>query len=144
MSTIEKSLLPFLILLTFLFYLPTRGSSEQLTSVPVGTGQNTDGETSAANTTPSSGADNRYCKPNDIPMFGALKDGWATLPTSCFYTALSVTPSPGVAIPVTTSDELQTAIYGAQCGDTISLQAGATFLSSAAGFVLPAKTPPLR
>jgi hypothetical protein len=138
MSTIEKTLLPFLILLIFLFYLPTRGSSEQLTSVPVVTGQNTDAKTSAANPT-SSGPDNRYCKPNGMPMFGAAKDGWAALPTSCFYTALSATPSPCCVISVVTSDDLQTAIRGVKCGDTIALQAGATFVSPPAGFVLPAK-----
>ena len=88
---------------------------------------------------PISGADNRYCEPGDIANFGA-SDGPATLPTVCFYTALSATPSPGRIIPVNRGGDLQAAIKSAHCGDTITLEAGASFLSPATGFVLPANS----
>jgi len=130
MSTIKKRYLYLLILFTFVPSLITRTNSEQ---APVVTGPNTTSNTSVANT----GPDNRYCQPNDIPTFGAT-DGPATLPTSCFYTALSATPSPGTVISVAANGNLQAALYQAHCGDTITLQAGASFLSSPAGFVLPA------
>jgi hypothetical protein len=135
MNTVGKSLLPFLVLLTFVLSFPTRSSSEPPAASAV-TDANTTPKASA--TTSSSGPDNRYCKPNNIPNFG-LSDGPAILPTSCFYTALSATPSNGTVRPVLANGNLQATINLAQCGDTITLQAGASFLSSSAGFVLPAK-----
>ena len=95
------------------------------------------GTGSAGGGTPPTGPDNRYCQAGNIPNFGG-NDGPATLPTACFYTALSATPSPGSVIAVGAGGNLQSAIDTAQCGDTIKLQAGASFLSSPAGFVLPA------
>jgi len=74
----------------------------------------------------SAQADNRYCDPGNQPKFGA-KDGPATLPQSCFYTALSATPSPGKKIKVTAEESLQQAIDSAGCGDTLELPAGAKF-----------------
>jgi hypothetical protein len=138
MRTISKHFLEFLILFTFILSLVTRGSSEQQPLARVVSGPNTTSEASVVNTTSSSGPDNRYCKPNNIPAFGTT-DGPATLPISCFYTALSATPSLGTVIPVGANGNLQAAINQAQCGDTITLQAKAAFLSSPAGFVLPAK-----
>jgi hypothetical protein len=88
----------------------------------------------------TTGPDNRYCEPGNIPNFGnGGVDGPATLPTACFYTALAATPSPGHVIPVSEGGDLQGAINSAQCGDTITLQAGASFLGPGSGFVLPAK-----
>jgi len=135
MSTTQRRPLHLLILFGFVLSFVTLGSSEPHLSA--GTGPNTTSET-ALTATSSSGPDNRYCEPNNIPNFGAT-DGPATLPTSCFYTALSATPSPGAVIPVAANGNLQAAINQAQCGDTITLQAGASFLSSPAGFVLPAR-----
>ena len=143
MSTVEKSLLHSLILFTFVLSLSTCGSAEQLPSALV-SDPHTTSETSKVNTTSSPGPDNRYCEPNNIPNFGAT-DGWATLPTACFYTALAATPSPGNVItvlansdPLVAGRNLQAAINNAQCGDTIELPAKASFMSSPAGFVLPA------
>jgi hypothetical protein len=70
--------------------------------------------------------DNRYCKPGNNPAFGA-SDGPAALPRSCFYTAISATPSPGRQIPVSPADNLSKAIGQAQCGDTLILAAGASY-----------------
>jgi len=136
MNTAGKGLLPSLILLAFVLSFPTRGSSEQRPAASAGTDTNTTHKASA--TTSSSGPDNRYCQPNNVPNFGP-PDGPAILPTSCFYTALSATPSNGTVRPVLANGNLQATINQAQCGDTITLQAGASFLSSSAGFVLPAK-----
>ena len=85
----------------------------------------------------SAGADNRYCDPGNVPSFGASSDTVATLPTACFYTALSATPSPGNVIQVPAGASLQNAINSAACGDTITLQAGATFSGT---FTLPGKS----
>jgi len=81
-------------------------------------------------------ADNRYCAPGDAPNFGAAQDGPAQLPKACIYTAVSGTPSPGHLMPVMAGADLQAILNSAQCGDTIALQAGATFSGS---FTLPAK-----
>jgi hypothetical protein len=80
--------------------------------------------------------DNLYCGRGDAPNFGAAQDGPAQLPKACIYTALSGTPSPGHLMPVIAGADLQAALNSAQCGDTIALQAGATFTGS---FTLPAR-----
>lgn len=82
------------------------------------------------------GADNRYCGKGNKPQFGAVNDGPAALPSSCFYTELDGTPSPGKTIPATESASLQTALNSAACGDIVSLKAGVVFSGS---FTLPAK-----
>lgn len=79
--------------------------------------------------------DNRYCGAGDVAQFGAEKDGPAELPTHCINTALDSTPSPGKSIKASNPKELQSAIEAASCGDTIVLQAGATY----SPFELPAK-----
>lgn len=81
-------------------------------------------------------ADNRYCGAGNSPKFGATQDGPAQLPKSCIYTAISGTPSPGQIHQVLAGQSLQKALNDANCGDTIALQAGATFSGS---FTLPAK-----
>ena len=88
-------------------------------------------------TTVNNGPDNRYCKPGDVANFGASSDTVATLPTSCFYTAMSATPSPGTVIAVSAGGSLQGALNSANCGDIITLQAGAVFSGT---FTLPAKS----
>jgi hypothetical protein len=110
-----------------------------------GTSGSGGGSTGGGGTTVTTGPDNRYCEPGNIANFGTPTDGPATLPTACFYTALSATPSPGAVIQVSgnanpdvAASNLQAAITNLKCGDTLALQAGASFLSSPAGFVLPA------
>jgi hypothetical protein len=71
--------------------------------------------------------DNRYCAAGDAPNFGAAQDGPAHLPKACIYTAVSGARSPGRIVPVAAGADLQAALDSAQCGDTIALQAGATF-----------------
>jgi len=63
-------------------------------------------------------------------------DGPAELPRVYVKSSLADTPAPGKTINVKQSDDLKKAINEANCGDTISLQAGATF---AGFFRLPAK-----
>ena len=86
----------------------------------------------AAQTGP--GADNLYCRAGNVAGFGA-NDGPAALPQSCFYTAITATPSPGKEIKVATSG-LQKAIEAARCGDTLVLAAGADY---SGGFEFPDK-----
>src|SRR6266513_1717453 len=74
----------------------------------------------------SVGADNLYCRPGNVAGFGA-NDGPAALPQTCFYTALSGTPSPGKEIRVPAAGGLQKAIETARCGDTLILAAGAEY-----------------
>jgi hypothetical protein len=54
-------------------------------------------------------------------------DGPAELPRIYLKSTLADTPAPGKSIPVKTSEALKTALNEAACGDTIRLEAGATF-----------------
>src|SRR5208337_1838911 len=63
-------------------------------------------------------------------------DGPAELPRVTVPSAMSDTPAPGHLIQVNATGDPQTAINNAQCGDTIQLQAGATYTSN---LKLPAK-----
>ena len=63
-------------------------------------------------------------------------DGPAELPRVYMQTALSNTPAPGSVIPVSAGGSLQSALNSANCGDTITLAAGATFSGI---YTLPAK-----
>src|SRR2546428_4995671 len=63
-------------------------------------------------------------------------DGPAELPRVYVQTAMTDTPAPGNIITVNAGGSLQNALNAANCGDTILLQAGATFSGS---FTLPAK-----
>ena len=66
----------------------------------------------------------------------AHADGPAELPREYVKSALADTPAPGNVVLVKTSAEFRSAIDKAACGDTIQLQAGATFVGS---FKIPAK-----
>lgn len=63
-------------------------------------------------------------------------DGPAELPRVYLQTTLADTPAPGSTISVNAGGDLQSALNGANCGDTILLQAGAIFSGK---FELPAK-----
>ncbi len=54
-------------------------------------------------------------------------DGPAQLPIATVASSMADTPAPGAIITVNTGDDLQAALNKAQCGNTIQLQAGATF-----------------
>ena len=63
-------------------------------------------------------------------------DGPAELPRVYMQSAMSNTPAPGKTITVNSGGNLQSALNSASCGDTIQLQAGATFVGI---FTFPAK-----
>ena len=54
-------------------------------------------------------------------------DGPAKLPIATVASSMADTPAPGQVISVDAGGDLQAALNSAQCGDTIKLQAGATF-----------------
>jgi Putative Ig domain len=64
-------------------------------------------------------------------------DGPAELPRVYLQTTLADTPAPGSTITVNAGGDLQAALDKANCGDTIELQAGATFTGG--HYTLPAK-----
>jgi putative Ig domain-containing protein len=63
-------------------------------------------------------------------------DGPAELPRVYIQSAMADTPAPGNTVTVHAGDNLQNALNAANCGDTILLQAAATFSGF---FTLPAK-----
>ncbi|MGO8793597.1 MAG: putative Ig domain-containing protein [Candidatus Sulfotelmatobacter sp.] len=73
-----------------------------------------------------------------VPANGALYDGPAELPLVYLNTTMADTPAPGSTINVAAGGNLQTALNNANCGDTISIQAGANF--SAGQYTFPAKS----
>ena len=54
-------------------------------------------------------------------------DGPAELPRVLIQTTMADTPAPGITITVNSGGDFQSALENARCGDTIRLQAGATF-----------------
>jgi hypothetical protein len=64
-------------------------------------------------------------------------DGPAELPRIYIQSAMSNTPAPGSTNAVNSGGDLQSALNSANCGDTIQLQAGATFTGA---FTFPAKS----
>jgi len=64
-------------------------------------------------------------------------DGPAELPRVFINSTLANTPSPGKTTAVAAGGDLQAALNSASCGDTITLQAGATYPGL---FTLPAKS----
>ena len=54
-------------------------------------------------------------------------DGPAQLPIATVNSSMKNTLAPGSIISVNAGDDLQAALHRAQCGNTIQLQAGATF-----------------
>ncbi len=73
---------------------------------------------------------------NVSPASTGNLDGPAELPRVYIKSSLADTPAPGAVHTVKTSAALQPALDAARCGDTILLQAGATFEGT---MVLPAK-----
>ena len=66
----------------------------------------------------------------------ATYDGPAELPRVFIQSTLADTPAPGSKISLSAQGDLQAALDNAKCGDTIELQAGATYTGT---FTLPAK-----
>ena len=64
-------------------------------------------------------------------------DGPAELPLVYVQSALADTPAPGSTIQVHAGGNLQSALDSAECGQTIALQAGATFSGN---FTVPVKS----
>ncbi len=64
-------------------------------------------------------------------------DGPAELPRVYIQTAMANTPASGTTITVNSGGNLQSALNSASCGETIELQAGATFVGP---FTFPAKS----
>jgi hypothetical protein len=83
-------------------------------------------QSSVAASTPLPIGENAYCGKGDVAKFGE-KDGPAQLPTSCYYTGMDGTPSPGKQIRVGANSDLYAAVESAKCGDTLLLAAGASF-----------------
>lgn len=90
----------------------------------------------APSTSNASGPDNTYCDTGDVANFGS-NDGPATLPQACINTALANTPSTGNVTTLPAGGNLQTALNNLACGDTLQLQAGATFTGV---FIFPTRT----
>jgi len=63
-------------------------------------------------------------------------DGPAELPREFVHSAMAYTPAPGSVINVVEGGDPQSALNNAKCGDTIELQAGATYMGL---FSFPAK-----
>lgn len=64
-------------------------------------------------------------------------DGPAELPLVYIQTAMANTPAPGTTTTVNAGGDLQSALNNANCGDTIAVQAGATFTGV---FTFPVKS----
>ncbi len=67
---------------------------------------------------------------------GSSYDGPAQLPIATVQSAMANTPAPGSVVSVNAGGDLQSALNNAQCGNTIELQAGASFSGT---FQFPAK-----
>ncbi len=68
---------------------------------------------------------------------GGNADGPAELPRATVSSSMADSPAPGTTIQVNAGGDLQAALNNAHCGDTVELQAGATFTGN---FVFPAKS----
>jgi hypothetical protein len=77
--------------------------------------------------------------PASTPPVTSNFDGPAELPRVYLNTTLASTPAPGAVISVSAGGDLQAALDSASCGDTIELQAGATFTNSGL-LTFPAKS----
>jgi hypothetical protein len=71
-------------------------------------------------------AANAYCDANG-DWRGPRFDAYAEAPRTCFHTDLTDTPSPGKTVLVARGEDLVAALNAADCGDTVQLQAGASF-----------------
>jgi hypothetical protein len=90
--------------------------------------------TTAVSVAPNSGTPGNVPLPPTVPH---TFDGPAELPRTYLQTRLADTPAPGSTIHVGSGGDLQGALDRAQCGDTLELEAGATFTGPQ--FKLPAK-----
>jgi hypothetical protein len=77
-----------------------------------------------------------FITPSTVPSSSSGFDGPAELPRVYIQSTMADTPAPGNTATVNAGGNLQAALNAANCGDTILLQAGATFTGF---FTLPAK-----
>lgn len=91
--------------------------------------------TNITNPIPPLSANLQYCQ-HGIPTWG-VADSVATLPATCYHAGLATTPSTGTVVNVSTATQLTAALAvgTAQCGQQVTLQAGATFSGH---FTIPA------
>jgi hypothetical protein len=82
-------------------------------------------------------SEDAYCAKGDI-WTGATSDGPAHLPHGCVYTGLDGSPSPGKVIALAAGGDVISTVKAASCGDTIQLQAGASFTLNG-GPIFPSK-----
>ncbi|MBI3475375.1 MAG: hypothetical protein HY010_06565 [Acidobacteria bacterium] len=62
-----------------------------------------------------------------VCLFAQSYDGPAQLPITTVASSMADTPAPGSIITVNAGEDLQAALNSVQCGNTIQIQAGATF-----------------
>ena len=89
----------------------------------------------------SDAASNSVTQAYTVPVSPAASgnfDGPAELPRVYLKTTMADTPAPGPTMTVPAGGDLQTALDNANCGETIALQAGATFMAHQ--YTFPAKS----
>jgi hypothetical protein len=115
---------------------PTKEAIAWVTVVPKGLAPPPPSSPLSAVPPPPTGDDNRYCDPGNVPRFEAL-DSPATLPQTCYYTAIAATPSPGTIRAVSDATSFSDALAAAACGDIIEIEAGSELSGH---FTFPAKS----
>lgn len=85
----------------------------------------------------SDATNNKYCQAGDLINFGAASDGPALLPTQCYFTQLSATPSPGAVRAVTDATTFAAQMTAAACGDVLEVPKGTAITApNSAGLVI--------
>jgi hypothetical protein len=113
--------------------LPVRVATVTITALSGGFSASTTILLSLAESAVPRGA-NAYCDENGS-WTGSRFDSYAEAPRTCFRTDSVDTPSPGNTVLVPAGGSLTAALTAARCGDTIALQAGATFLTRSGAIV---------
>ena len=117
--------------------LPGGINLNRSTGVINGTISSTGNFTFVAKVTDANGKTNSRSLTLSVSSSTGSFDGPAELPRVFMQTSLANTPAPGSTISVPSGGNLQAALNSANCGDTVALQAGATFSGR---FTLPAKS----
>jgi len=105
---------------------PTPAGSYVVTVTGVsGTLESSAGIAVTVSTSPVLRGSNAYCAAGI--WTGPRFDGFAEAPRACILSDVADTPSPGAIIPLPAGANLADALNAAQCGDIVTLQAGASF-----------------